>query len=626
MLIYPGVMPILGMLRPNALVGNGKLMVILDAYGNLLHLYYPHVGMWQHLEQFRLGVQRGSSFRWAPPYSSEDIQHIQSYVDESGVVNTKLEMVGVNLEFYDVIHPALDVFIRRVRVKPASGSPVKLYFYHRLNIAETQYSETVFYDPDVSGLIHFKNNYFFMFGSLPHFSSYACGEHSVKGLSGTYVDAEDGALYKSDVSHGSVDSVAELTFNPEADWSEAYYYILAGRSLEQIYSLNDYLASKDLTKAMEEASSYWSSWFAHKPSVEPKLDGLLGNVYRSSLYVLSSCVDIDGSIIASPDAANLKLSGDSYNYCWWRDAAYVSVALNESGMSQLTLRFLRFAQRNQTKEGYFYHRHRPDGSWGSTWHRKPFVQLDQTCSILYALYNYYLHTHDVSTLLELWPMVKSAATYVSSQVKDGSLAPSYDLWEEDYGVHVYTACTVWQGLLAAEKIGDVLGKERRGWSQTAGAVRSKLLGSIGDGSPPRMLDREDKRADSSMLMLVNTGLIDPSTELARKLVVHVETKLAKKGGGVARYQGDSYWGHENPWIISTLWLAQAKLLLNDRDSALQLIMWVASKSTPTGLLPEQVDADGGRPVSVVPLAWSHATYVTVVNQYLGKGKSGYLMV
>jgi len=71
-----------------------------------------------------------------------------------------------------------------------------------------------------------------MFGSQPSFSSCACGEHSVKGLSGTYVDAEDGRLLSSDVSHGSADSVAELTFNPNGDWGGGVLlYLLRGRSL-----------------------------------------------------------------------------------------------------------------------------------------------------------------------------------------------------------------------------------------------------------------------------------------------------------------------------------------------------------------------------------------------------------
>lgn len=608
--------------RPNALVGNGRLLIIEDEYGNLVHLYYPHVGMWQNLEQFRVGVYTPSSFRWLPPYSA-DLPHSQNYLGESGVVDTKVELGGVGLEFQDVVHPSLDVFIRKIRVK--SHEPVKLYFYHRLNIGESLFGETVFYDPDIYGLIHFKNGYFFLFGSQPPFSSHACGEHSVKGLSGTYVDAEDGRLTNSEVSHGSADSVGEMVFEPKGEFAEGYYYVGAGRSLEDVYSLSQYLASKGLGKAMSEASAFWSSWFAHKPQLGGGLDGALSRLYRSSLFVLENCVDVDGSIIASPDAANLKLSGDSYNYCWWRDASYVSVALNECGMSQLSLRFLHFARKNQVKEGYFYHRHRPDGSWGSTWHRKPFIQLDQTCSVIYAVYNYYLHTNDVSSVLEFWPMVKSAAYYVSSCVKGGEVTPSYDLWEEGYGVHVYTACTVWQGLMAAEKIGDVLGKERRGWSQLAQKVRSKVLESFRDGLPSRMLDREDRRVDSSMLMLVNTGFLESSSELARRLVYHVESRLGKRGGGVARYEGDTYWGRENPWIISTLWLAQSKILLGEREHALALIRWVASKASETGLLPEQVDADGGRPVSVVPLAWSHATYVTTLNMYAGRGRAGYLL-
>jgi oligosaccharide amylase len=606
------------------LVGNGKLLIIMDEYGNLLHLYYPHVGMWQHLEQFRIGVHCGSWFKWTPPYST-DTPHKQHYVDDAGEVATKVDLDDVTLEFHDIVHPSLDVFIRRIAIRCTGDSPVKMYLYHRLNIAESQFGETVFHDPDVSGLIHFKNNYFFMFGSQPQFSSYACGEHSVKGLNGTYVDAEDGKLLVSDVSHGSADSVAELTFTPEKDWAEAYYYIIAARSLEEVYSVNQYLVSKGLRKAMSEASSFWSSWYAHKPRVDGQLDGALSHVYRSSLYVLQNCVDVDGAIIASPDAANLKVSGDSYNYCWWRDAAYVSVALNECGMSQLSLRFLRFAKNNQAKDGHFYHRHRPDGSWGSTWHRKPFVQLDQTCSIIYAVYNYYLHTDDVSSLLEFWPMVKSAANYVSSQIEDGRLAPSYDLWEENYGVHVYTAATVWHGLVSAERIGDLLGKERRGWSQLAESVRSKTLQAISDGVLPRMLDKNDFRADSSMLMLLNTGFINPISELAHRVASHVESRLGAKIGGVARYEGDSYWGHENPWVISTLWLAQSKLLLRDREAALRLIRWVASKASDTGLLPEQVDTSSGKPLSVVPLAWSHATYVTTMNMYLGKNRAGYLV-
>jgi len=62
----------------------------------------------------------------------------------------------------------------------------------------------------------------------------------------------------------------------------------------------------------------------------------------------------------------------------------------------------------------------------------------------------------------------------------------------------------------------------------------------------------------------------------------------------------------NPWIITTLWLAQAYILQGNPDAAKQLVSWVNGVTSPTGMLPEQVRPFDFAPLSVVPLAWSHA--------------------
>ena len=64
-----------------------------------------------------------------------------------------------------------------------------------------------------------------------------------------------------------------------------------------------------------------------------------------------------------------------------------------------------------------------------------------------------------------------------------------------------------------------------------------------------------------------------------------------------------------PWIITTLWLAQAYILQGNPDAAKQLVSWVNGVTSPTGMLPEQVRPFDFAPLSVVPLAWSHAEYV-----------------
>jgi len=48
---------------------------------------------------------------------------------------------------------------------------------------------------------------------------------------------------------------------------------------------------------------------------------------------------------------------------------------------------------------------------------------------------------------------------------------------------------------------------------------------------------------------------------------------------------------------------------------MELIEWCAKNSAPTGLMPEQVGR-GGEPVSVLPLAWSHSTFMLAVIEYL----------
>ena len=100
------------------------------------------------------------------------------------------------------------------------------------------------------------------------------------------------------------------------------------------------------------------------------------------------------------------------------------------------------------------------------------------------------------------------------------------------------------------------------------------------------------------------------------MVDAVEARLwSQRFGGVARYEGDTYYGSENPWIICTLWLAEARLRLGDRDRCRKLIEWAAEHATPTQMLPEQIDAATGEPKSATPLTWSHSTFVDVIHKY-----------
>ena len=58
--------------------------------------------------------------------------------------------------------------------------------------------------------------------------------------------------------------------------------------------------------------------------------------------------------------------------------------------------------------------------------------------------------------------------------------------------------------------------------------------------------------------------------------------------------------------------------------ALSILEWVVEKAHPTGLLPEQVGKHG-EPISVLPLIWSHSTFVLTVFEYIKKTKEMKMM-
>src|SRR5690606_28748503 len=102
-------------------------------------------------------------------------------------------------------------------------------------------------------------------------------------------------------------------------------------------------------------------------------------------------------------------------------------------------------------------------------------------------------------------------------------------------------------------------------------------------------------------------------------------------GGCARYERDYYHQVErdkvdavpgHPWVICTLWQAQYRIAaartIDELEEALPLLEWTCARASGSGVLAEQFNPYSGDPISVSPLAWSHATVVTTVVQYLRK--------
>ncbi len=231
--------------------------------------------------------------------------------------------------------------------------------------------------------------------------------------------------------------------------------------------------------------------------------------------------------------------------------------------------------------------------------------------------------------------------------KTGLPFPSYDLWEEKWGIHTFTVSAVYGGLKAAEQFAQTFGNDRRAElyrkasEEVKGAMdaylysreQKRFLKTIlpkGDGS-----FETDLTIDASIYAPFYFGVLDSKDERVVNTVNAIKERLWIKTevGGIARYEGDIY--HRvsdevpgNPWVICTLWLAQWYIAkagnLKELEEAVPILDWVTSRALRSGVLAEQVHPFTNQPLSVSPLTWSHAAFVATVLEYLHKLEELYI--
>jgi oligosaccharide amylase len=609
------------------LTGNGRILLTINEGGEWTDLFYPYPGEFQHLREARLGIfdVANRRFEWLRLGGAFQVEQVPS--TSTSVPETIYRGWDIEIRVEEHVHPNRDLVIRVVRVRAPAGREYRLFAYHSFKIEESMFQETAYLETDLASVIHYKRSYYFEIFSEPAFAKAVCGEHTLKGLRGTYVDAEDGVLQGGTISHGAADSVLEWDFRGTGEPAVAARIFLAiGRNGESTRRLRDYVRTGDASRFERESQAFWGTWRARHPAGPmPGLSERAREVYQASVLVLRHVAAQNGSIIASPDTRSLVIGGDSYNYCWWRDGGYIAEAMDDAGLYDHAYRFLRFAAQAQRPDGSFVHRHFPDGTIGSTWHPPPFLQIDQTATVISAVWHHFRRRADLDALLELWPMVKSAGEFLLAfrDLATGLPRPSYDLWEEREGIHAYSTASVIHALERTARIALELGKEGERFRQVSVAMQEAAVRQFWDterGHFVRSLHPLDARLDASLLPALRLGLLDWADPRARRTVESIESRLwNKRFGGIARFEGDTYYGVENPWVICTLWLADARLALGDRERCRELLQWVADHSEKTYLLAEQFDSGSGESRSAVPLSWSHSTFVELVHRYQVEG-------
>ena len=316
--------------------------------------------------------------------------------------------------------------------------------------------------------------------------------------------------------------------------------------------------------------------------------------------------------------------------------------------------FLGFCARHISPNGYLRHKYNPDGTLASSWHGyvrdgRPVIpiQEDETALVVWALWQYFELFRRIEETAPFYrTLVTRPADFMLKYVdpRTGLPLPSHDLWEERWGVHAYTVAAVIAGLRAAARMCEAFGENERAARYVKGADRMleglrTVMWSEEKQRFARMASPTpdgytlDMTLDSSLFALSEFAVLpldDPQMQSTLDQVaagLRVNTDI----GGLARYENDYYQQVEkqdtkrvpgNPWFISTMWLARYHVLRaetpGELDKARELIEWAALRALPSGTMAEQIDPYTGEPLSVSPLTWSHASYVSAVRDYLDR--------
>lgn len=641
-------------------VSNGNLLVNFDANYRIRDIFFPWIGLENHTRgnEFRFGIWVDGRISWMGPEWEMDLR----YRDDTLVTQVSLRSSALALELrcQDTVDCHLDVYVRRIEVIELEGRAreVKLFFNQDFHLYGNEIGDTAYYDPRTRSVVHYERNRYFLVNCCNSEESvadyFSCGVREGPGRQPSWKEAEDGELGGSPVSWGHAESTVGVRVHvPAGGSSTAFYWLAAGQCYEEVVHINGVVCDETPSELIRRTSDYWQAWVRKEPRSFGDLPNSVADVFNRSLLILRTQIDNRGAIIAANDSDIERFGGDTYSYMWGRDGAFAAAALEKAGYSELCRKFFEFCRRALSEEGYLFQHYNPDGSLASNWHAwlrdgkevLP-IQEDSTALILWALWLHYKCSRDVEFIRPLYEtlILKSANFLVAHRDPDTRLPiPSYDLWEERYGVHSYTVAAVIAGLRGAANFARVFQDASR--AETYDTVADQMAAGVvkhlfhaGHQRYARSGYRNesgyelDEVIDVSLLGLATLGALplDDSRIVATVEAVRRQLTLETPIGGLARYQNDRYQREDdvpesvpgNPWFISMLWLGEYLVAragnFEELHEALPCLEWCAKNALPSGVLAEQVHPVKGYPLSVSPLTWSHAAFVWVVLQYVEK--------
>lgn len=428
-----------------------------------------------------------------------------------------------------------------------------------------------------------------------------------------------------------------------------------GESIDETSKRIEKIKKLEVDKKINETAKYWKKYVQDHINIDiNSFNEQVNKIYKRSILLFPLLVNEEtGGIMAAPEIDEEKLKCGGYSYCWPRDGVFVTKALNLLKMQDISENFyLKFCKNTQSKNGMWEQRFFTNGNLAPCWG----YQIDETSSVIYGINEHYKLTGNIEILKQTKKMCENACDFLFKyienlfEIEEQDLVKkeilskfnkneriekhlSYDIWEMNEGVHLYSISSIYSAFGAMINIEEELQKNKskdnfnnrikqenisnrkNKLTKYREQIKEYIIENFCD-QKQKTLHRnlEDNKMDISILGTVFPFNVFSATE---KIVVNTVEKinmtLRTYTGGILRFEEDNYIGGKNPWVISTLWMALYYIKVGKKKEAINLLNFVTKTANYNGLLAEQIDNNTLKPSWVIGLGWSHAMFIIVLD-------------
>ena len=609
-----------------AVIGNKKMLATYSKKGELLRLFYPNVDFRQFIDYFHIGLKINDS---QIIYLHEDINNVynQQYLQDTNILKTIIENKYFKLKIsqIDAITIKDDILIKKFKFINENNIDLRINFLINSKILSSQdnpISARIFDDT----LIQYNYDYSVGIFSKEKITSYQLHDVNSNFASGViggkdYIGMSSNSAISYDL--GSLKPGEEREFT-------LFIYMKENKGIkieENIENSIDKIRKFEVDKKIDSIKKYWRKFVKEHINLDTSnFSEKLDLIYKRSILLFPILINSEtGGIIAAPEIDEERKVSGGYAYCWPRDAVFITKALDILGMCNEAKDFyIKFCKNTLSKNGMWEQRFYTNGNLAPCWG----YQIDETASVVYGICEHYKFKKDIEFLKQSIKMCENAVEFLFKYIEnlleideEDSVKKeielknkntnkievhlSYDLWEMNEGVHLYSLASIFSAFDAMIYMDEELQKNNNSnrikqeivlnrklkLEKYKDLIKKYITNNFYD-EKQKIFYRNltDKKMDISLLgIFVPFGLLSTSEKSAKNLAEKINMTLRTYTGGYLRFEGDNYYGGKNPWVISTLWMALYYIKADKKNKAMECLDFVVKTASENGLLAEQVD-------------------------------------